>query len=218
LRDEAGRVQGRLHLFCSLNRDAARYESLGEHQRAVRLVTRARKLERRPDAKILIKAIAVTRSGLEGVRPLGTDLGLAHSVQDAQTARALRTYSAAVARAREELRVDSRTATGHVTAMARGLADVQIGETSPAIPVPTDKLPSEVIGTPVTLRWAEFGKGILMTVEAAVDVPGPSSVGTPDAVPSIYPFVRPLHQPIAIPAGAGRKRALARSGRVKIDS
>lgn len=71
---------------------------------------------------------------------------------------------------------------------------------------------------PVTLRWADIGNGILITVDIAVDVPGQRDEGMPDDVPNIYPFVRPLHQPIAIPAGAARNRALARSRRVNIDS
>ncbi len=183
-RANAGRLGGTLHLYCALNRDAARALRLKDKGLAQLLAQAATRVEALPATRTLTDAIQ-QQSGDPSPRLL------AHVFADPALTTALREVDSAIARERRTLPSTTRmtVASGQVTALKDLSATIALDDDLAPLAVPRELLREEDLdeeGAVLAARWELMGDGMsLFAVEPAIDLPA-TTTGTEEPLVDIY--------------------------------
>ncbi|GEM_PF-3024083 len=179
VRAAGGRLGGSVHVYCAINRDAARAVRLKQLELAHQLAERAGRIERSSAMRRLIERVSGTLAS-------GTYEGLAAALSRPDLAKDLAAVSRQIAAARRELQSLSQTTVmhGHVTKLDDPFAFVTLDEGKVPMPVPAQMLRDRGVaaakGTAVTAWW-EYDRGELrLTVEPAVEIAGSDAKDSSD--------------------------------------
>lgn len=211
LRGAGGRVRGRQHLYCALNRDAARLARHGREAEARALAGEADRLEGSEGARRFVASLERDLSERSAAEPLGvfisTPAGSGNTHLFAELVRSLLERDASVRVAvsgivRDLDAVRARAASldeiqvklyGKVARVAGDLAELEVTGGRQAV-LPVDELIELGLaepGTPVVLLWERWGHGrVLVESEPAIELEGveeaPASSGGHDFDPFTY--------------------------------
>ncbi|WP_027006871.1 hypothetical protein [Conexibacter woesei] len=179
-RGTAGHLGGRVHLYSTLNRDAARAARHKDYESAERLSKAAARLEASPEAKKIVAQL----SSLSGPA-IGGAADLARLLAAPQLASALAGLQRKQARARRGLKEGTVPAqfVGRVVALTKVAALVELDGLPSHIPVPTATMQAAgvgAVGSAVVASWEMLGNGrTMLSVEPAIDMPDINALGEP---------------------------------------
>jgi hypothetical protein len=191
VRGPSGRLRGRPHIYCALNRDAARLARHGRDEEARELAEESGRLEASESAGHLVTAFERILSAASTDRPLivsaAPGSGKTHLL--AELFRLILERDASVHPAVIDIvhdvdAVRSRVSSlhevqvklyGKVTRVAGELAELDVQEGRQVV-LPVDELVELGLaepGTPVVLLWERWGKGrVLVESEPAIELAG----------------------------------------------
>lgn len=192
VRGAGGRMHGRPHVYCALNRDAARLARHGREEEARRFAQEADRVEASDIAQLLatsLERFLSTTSGAQGALITSAAPGSGKTFLFANLFRLMLERDASVRRAVIEIvrNVDVVRAQasslddiqvklyGKVARVQGGLAELDVGEGRQVV-LPAgelDELDLAAPGTPVVLLWEKWGKGrVLVESEPGIELAG----------------------------------------------
>jgi hypothetical protein len=196
LRGAGGRMRGRQHIYCALNRDAARLARHGRDEEARKFAKEADRLEASEVTRSLVTALErllSERSRGPDRLVVSTAAGSGKTLVFAKLLRLMLEREASVrpavinivhdidaVRARASSLDDIQVKVyGKVTRVVDGLAELEVEEGRRVV-LPVDELDElglSAPGTPVVLLWERWGKGrVLVESEPAIELEGVNEI------------------------------------------
>ena len=177
-RAQAGRLNGTMHLYCTLNRDAARALRHKDKDLAQRLAQAATRVE-------ALKATIVLADAIEQQSADPSPRLLAEVLARPALTTALREVDRAIIAERHALPFASRmtVASGYVTALNGLSATIVLDDDLTPMAIPRELLREENLdeeGAVLAARWELMGDGMsLLAIEPVIDLPATTSPGEP---------------------------------------
>ena len=177
-RASAGRLNGAMHLYCSLNRDAARALRHKDKDLAQQLAQAATRVE----------AMKATRTLADAIEQQSADSSprlLAEVLARPELTTALREVDRAIIAERRELPSEPRmtVASGRVTALNGVSATIALDDDLTPLAVPRELLREEDLdeqGAVLAARWELMGEGMsLLALEPVIDLPATDTSAEP---------------------------------------
>ena len=195
VRESTGRVQGTLHVYCSLNRDAARLARHRRDEEAKRLAAAAERIEKRKETQQLTTFLARARADIG--EPFSAHRAFEWGPHEERMAAIQLAGKIAVETGKARRRVvkdaveSEAPLFAHVVKLHGNLAELKVHLADAQMTVPADDLRERdlaFVGASLLLRWEHWGHGrTLLTTEPALEI----DAGAGDT-PPIYPYERPL--------------------------
>jgi hypothetical protein len=177
-RARTGRLNGAIHLYCALNRDAARALRHKDKDLAHRLAQAAGRVE----------ALKATRTLADAIEQQSADSSprlLAEVLARPELTTALREVDRAIIAERGGLPSASRmtVASGYVSSLSGLSATIALDDDLTPLAIPRELLREEDLeqeGAVLAARWELMGDGMsLLAVEPVIDLPATASPGEP---------------------------------------
>jgi hypothetical protein len=176
-RGPGGKVEGRLHLYSALNRDAARALRHGRPDVAGKLVRAAVKVEQSPHLKRVVASLAEGGS-IDTTAQLVKALSAPELLDDVSVLE----DRTAKARARYEAVLGTVMLAGRIADLTPDRARVRFLDQMDLVTLPRAAVEDAgvaAVGSAVCAVWEYVHGRTVLSVEPALDVPGRASTGEP---------------------------------------